>query len=185
MRAFVRDVRKADQRAKLEASRELAVTIVISLATFLVGPLIFSILALPFPSAAAGLFKAFTGADIYIASVSLLSISIYSISKEYKLEGRDYLGFPHATTILLSAFAINLVALTVYTSRVFFEAVPNTFEWREPVAGALGWAVFIVASALAYAVLVFRNDMEGGGARRTHQEEDAFARTFAAANRGP
>lgn len=184
MRKFVKDVNTASPAAKVEASRELGVTIIISLAAFFVGPLIFSLLVLPVTNGLAGAFKAFTGADIYIAAVSLLSISIYSISKEYKSNGRDNFGFPHATTILSSAVLIVLLAGSVYTGRVIYEAMEGVLAWRGDVAAVLGWLIFIVASYFAYAVLVLRNDIESGAARRTRQSEAELLARFNAENPG-
>lgn len=181
MKDLISDVRSASAVSKVEAKRELAVTLIISLATFFIGPLIFSMLVLPAASGLSGAIKAFTGADIYIAAVSLLSISIYSTAKAYDANGRDKFSFPHATTILSSAVIIILVAGAVYTSRIIYEALPTVLSWRVSVAALLGWIVFGTASAFAYAVLVLRNDLESGASQRTRDDTLNFVAQFQAA----
>ncbi|HEX3919364.1 MAG TPA: hypothetical protein VHW60_18660 [Caulobacteraceae bacterium] len=180
MKALFNDVGKASPAAKRDARRELAITVGIALSAFFVGPLVFSLLTLPLAGAGEGMLATFAGSDVYIASVSLLSISIYSISKEYNVEGRDYFGFPHAVTILLSALLIVVVAFSVCTAHAVYEAVKPYLLWRSVWAGILGWVTFILATLLAYAVLVLRNDMEKGGAIRVHADEEAFVRAFQA-----
>ena len=179
------DVRGASPRAKKDAQREIMITAVISLSAFFVGPLLFAMIVLPGKNAASGLLSAFSGADIYITSVSLLSISILSISKEYNIEGKDYLSFPHAASILLSAFVITLVAFAVYTGRTIYNAAPDVFEWRAVIASIVGWVTFIVASVFAYAVLVLRNDMEVGASHRTQEGQDAFVEQYQASRGDP
>ena len=180
---LIDDVYTASPRAKKDAVREIMVTLAISLSAFFIGPLLFAIIALPGKTAATGLLSAFSGADIYIASISLLSISIYSISKEYNIEGRDYFGFPHATSVLIIAFIITMIGFVVYTSRTIYQAAPTIFEWRAIIASIVGWATFIFATWFAYAVLVLRNDLEFGASHRTQEQQDNFADEFAASRR--
>jgi hypothetical protein len=178
MRKFIQDVQRSSSAAKLDAKRELAVTIGVALSAFFVGPVVFSLLAVPLSSTGDAFFAAFTGSDVYVAAVSLLSISIYSISKEYNVEGRDYFSFPHAVTILLTALLIVVIAFSVCTARVVYEAIKPYLTWRASVAGVLGWLTFFFTSAFAYGVLVLRNDMEKGSAHRTHEDEEDFVRAY-------
>lgn len=183
MKKLFNDVTTAPVSVREEAWRELGVTLVVSLGTFFVGPIVFTMLVIPASSAVSGIIDAFTGADLYIAAVSLMSISIYSISKEYRSDGRDRFGFPHATTIMCSAIIVLLVALTTYSSRIVYEALPMQLQWREILAGFIGWGVFTFACVISYTVLVLRNDIENGGAGRQRDEQEQFVADFNLADR--
>ncbi|OYX21652.1 MAG: hypothetical protein B7Z09_00020 [Brevundimonas diminuta] len=178
MKKLLNDVNTAPASVRDEAWRELGVTLVVSLCTFFVGPIVFTMLVIPTSSILGGIIDAFTGADLYIAAVSLMSISIYSISKEYRSEGRDRFGFPHATTIMCSAIIILFISLTTYSSRIVYEALPTYLQWREVLAGLIGWTVFVFACAVSYAVLVLKNDIENGGAGRQRDEQEEFVAKF-------
>jgi hypothetical protein len=179
MKKFIIDVINAAPRAHEEARRELALTLTVTAGAFVIIPIVFTALITPLDQAAPGFLRAFTSTDIYIASISLLSISIYSISKEYQSEGRDRFGFPHAATIMVAALLILLLAIAAYTARMVADALPSVVLWRGSLAQTLGWAVFIISSATAYAVLVLRNDIEGGAPNHTRDEERDFVQKFA------
>lgn len=185
MRKFLADVRAAAPTAHAEARRELAVTLTVTAGAFAILPFVFTALIMPLDRAAPGFLRAFTGADIYIASISLLSISIYSISKEYDSDGRDRFGFPHASTIMVITVIILILAIGAYTARMVAEALPTVVLLREWVAQILGWGVFAVSTATAYAVLVIRNNLEGGGTpKQTRDEQEDFVQRFASGEGG-
>lgn len=171
------DVTSAADEAKRDASRELGVTLTISLGTFVIAPLIYIILLFPNRGGIASLFEGFTNADIYIAAVSLLSISVYSISKEYKSDHRDRFGFPHATTIICFSVAVLIISSAAYTARLINTTIDG-FTWQKLPAAIIGWGLFFITCLLSYGVLVLKNELETGAARRTRQDEEDFVNAF-------
>jgi hypothetical protein len=184
MQDFIDDVRKAGPAAKREAGRELAVTVGVALSVFVIGPLVSALLVLPTNGIPQSLFDDLSGSEIYIAAVSLLSIAIYSISKEYNIDRGRYLGFPHAVTILLLTVLVLIISFSVCTAHVVYEAMKPELVWRGLLAGGLGWLLFVGTSAFAYGVLVLRYDMETGSAHRTREDEEGFVANFEAARKG-
>ncbi len=176
MVGLIKDVCDAPSDAKEEASRELLLTVVVALSAFFVGPLLFSVLIVK--DGSEGFFSTLRGSDIYIAAVSLLSMAIYSISKEYNTAKRNSFGFPHAATIMALTVLILFASATIHTARVISDALPKDFSWRGGVAAFLGWTVFVLTSLLSYAVLVLRHGLDKGTSLQQHREEEDFVGEF-------
>jgi len=121
----------------------------------------------------------FIGSDIYISAVSLLSISIYGISRAYYVSENKLFRFPHAASILIFGFLVVLVSTAAYTSKIILSADLTTMEWNEWVAAPLGLIVFGLTCWVVYGVLVLRNDLDGAGAPyRMREDQEGFVQEW-------
>lgn len=175
IKEFAADIAAARPESRTDAQRELWITIIISLGAFVLAPVIIGALTLPWTKLAQTAVLPFVGSDIYISSVSLLSISIYGISRAYYVNENKLFRFPHASSILIYGFIVALISTAAYTSKIILSSGLTNMEWNEWVAAPLGLIVFMITCWVVYGVLVLRNDLDGSGAPyRMREDQNDF-----------
>jgi hypothetical protein len=179
LKGFRADIDAARPESRKDAQRELWITVVISLGAFVLAPTIIGALTLPIPRLASIAVVPFIGSDIYISAVSLLSISIYGVSRAYYVSENRLFRFPHAASILTFGFMVVLISTAAYTAKIIISAGMTSMEWNEFVAASLGLLVFGCTCWVVYGVLVLRNDLDGAGAPyRMRQDQDGFVQQW-------